>query len=375
MTYIVKKIDQTYVVWFAPANRYMQLQEPAFRILEDWSNKLPKDQIIRNCAHEYRLRVGDARRFVKEMIGQLESLSTSTEETIVHLCTEEYPLPDQVSFTIRNYLINGTNFRFSYGHPDLEDLIHPAFGYLENKNSDATTGHFFHLFYRGDLILLKVDGLVTWSCAYSRPERFAGLVFLQLLNGINNTTNSHWMGAVHASAVSAGNGAILFAAPSGSGKSTFGAMLMNRGYRILSDDFTPVSLNQPKVYPFPEGISVKNRSLQVLQPYFPSLAEAGDSLPDEVYEVFLPITTNGELPEPEPVKAIVFLQYNPEIEVGFKTINNLEAMDHFLQQLWLPPSAEVASQFMDWFFQIPCYTLQYSDTPKAIESISNLFDP
>lgn len=51
----------------------------------------------------------------------------------------------------------------------------------------------------------------------------------------------------------------------------------------------------------------------------------------------------------------------------------LEAMDRFLQQLWLLPTEEVATHFMDWYFQIPCYTLDYSDTKKAINNISKLF--
>jgi hypothetical protein len=195
---------------------------------------------------------------------------------------------------------------------------------------------------------------------------------MQLLNAINHTTDEHWMGAVHASAISSGKGAVLFTASSGSGKSTFAAMLLKQGYKVFSDDFSPISLTNPQVYSFPEGISVKNRSLHVLQPYFPELGEYENSLPDQVYEVFLPIS-EGELPKPEPVKAIVFLRYNPEVELEFKPVSNLDAMDRFLQQLWLPPTTEVAGQFMDWFFQVPCYTLTYSNTKKAISSVAKLF--
>jgi hypothetical protein len=178
------------------------------------------------------------------------------------------------------------------------------------------------------------------------------------------------MGAVHASAVTAGNGAVLFTAPSGSGKSTFAALLMNRGYQVLSDDFSPLSLDSARVYPFPEGISVKNRSLQALQSYFPSLADIGHSLPADVREVHLPLAKEGR---PTPVRAIVFLQYDPAVELEFQAITNLEAMDRFMQQLWLPPTPQVASHFMDWYFQVPCYTLHYSVHDKAINCLSKLF--
>ena len=373
MTYTFRQIEDTYVVWFAPANRFMQLQEPAFRILEDWDHKLPESQIILNCSLQFNLRMGEAQRFVREVTDQLQSLvSQYSEDKIVSGSHEEVPLPDLESFITKYYRINGKNFRFRYSDSSLEKLIHPGFEYLEHKISESETDHEFDLFYSGDQVILQTDGLSTWKCPDSKPENFVGQVYLQLLNCIHLSNDAHWMGAVHASAVSAGKGAVLFTAPSGSGKSTFAAMLMNQGYQVLSDDFSPISLNQSKVYPFPEGISVKNRSLQVLQPYFPSLAGTGSSLPNNVREVFLPIS-NGDLPAALPVKAIVILQYNPEVDVAFKKISNLDMMDRFLQQLWLPPTTEVASRFIDWYFQIPCYTLDYSDTKKAIETVSNLF--
>ena len=373
MNYTFRQIEDTYVVWLAPANRYMQLQEPAFRILEDWTHKLPESQIILNCELQFNLRMDEAQRFVREVTNQLKSLvSQYSEDKIVSGSHEEVPLPDLESFSTKYYRINGKNFRFRYSDQGLQELIHPGFEYLEHQISELKADHEFNLFYSGDQAILQTDGQSTWKCPDSKLENFVGLVYLQLLNCIHHSTDADWMGAVHASAVSAGNGAVLFTAPSGSGKSTFAAMLMNQGYQVLSDDFSPISLNHAKVYPFPEGISVKNRSLQVLQSYFPSLAGTGSCLPNDVREVFLPLT-KGELPSPASVKAIVFLQYDPAVELEFKKIPNLDAMDRFLQQLWLPPTTEVASHFMDWYFQIPCYTLHYSDTTKAINSLSNLF--
>jgi len=375
MSYIYRKIEDTYVVWYTPANRYMQLQEPAFRILEDRSNELTDSQIVGNCAYQFKLEKGEAQRFVMEVTDQLQSLTSNyTEVNIVSPFDDTIHYAHQKWFTARYYLINGMNFRFRYSHPALEEMIHPGFEYLENKLPQSKAIHTFDLYYWDELAILQTDGQNRWKCPSSEPEHFVGLVFMQMMNCIHHLTDAHWMGAVHASAVSGGNGTVLFTAPSGSGKSTFAAMLMNKGYQVLSDDFSPISLNQSKVFPFPEGISVKNRSLYILQSYFPSLAKKEISLPYDIKEVFLPLTT-GELPPPAPVSAIVFLQYNPYVEVELKKVPNLEVMDLFLQQLWLPPTDEVASRFMDWYFQIPCYTLAYSNNAKAINSLSKLFNP
>lgn len=373
MSFIYKQIEGTYAVWFAPANRYMQLQKPAFRILQDWTNKLPESQIIRNCAHEFKLPMDQSLRFVLEVTEQFRTLINNYKgEPPINPYPQLVPLPDYRWYAIKYYRINGKAYRFRYRRAGMEKMIHPGFSYLEHKTHQQEADHTFDLFDSGDQLTLQTEGQYSWSCANSKPEQFIGLVYMQLLNCIHHTTDAHWMGAVHASAVSAGMGAILFTAPSGSGKSTFAALLMNKGYQVLSDDYSPLSLTEPKVYPFPEGISVKDRSLQVLQSCYPTLAETRNTLPEPVREVFLPLTT-GELPAPEPVKAIVFLEYNPAVELELIKIPNLGAMDRMLQQLWLPPTAEVATAFMDWYFQTPTYTLRYSDTGKASECVSTLF--
>lgn len=373
MTYIFKKVDQTYVVWYAPANRYLHLQEPAFRILKDWDNQVTEDQIIWNCTKEFELPLSNAREFVKDVIRQLQSLAgKSNTDQFVSEITEPVRTPVTLSFSVKTYSISGKIFEFRFGNPYLEELIHPALGTHECNPEHNIAEYSFDLYNWSDQLMLHSNSGKSYTCPDTKIEYFIGLVNMQLLNSLNTTDNSYWMGAVHASAVISGKEAILFTAPSGSGKSTFAAMLMNLGYQVLSDDFAPISLNQPKVYSFPESISVKNRSLKVLQPYFPELAGIGDSLADDVSEVFLPVS-RGQLPEPKPVKAIVFLKYDSTISFELKRISNLDAMDRFLKQLWLPPTNEVARQFMDWYFQIPCYTLTYSDTVKALDSVSGLF--
>ncbi len=372
MNYIFKKTGDTFVVWLAPANRYMQLQEPAFRVLEDWDNKIPVEQIIAGCVAEYGLESGEARQFVTGIIAQLQSLVNSYHETAKpELLPEGVPLPG-IPFTTKNYEINGKNFLFRYFHPDLQEWIHPGLSYLEGAIPANGADGSFDLFFSGDRAILQINGNTTWDCFGADVERYIGLVYLQLLNRIHQTSDDFWMGAVHASAVSAGAGAILFTAPSGSGKSTLAALLMKQGYQVLSDDFSPVSLNDSRIFPFPDGLSVKSRSLPVLKSYFPSLENAGERLSSGAIEVFLPIAT-GLLPSPAPVRAIVFVKYDAATDCELEMAENLAVMDAFLQQLWLPPAHEVASRFLDWFFEIPCYRLTYSDHAKMVEAVEELF--
>ena len=372
MNYIFKLVHDTFVVWLEPANRYLLLHEPAFMILKEWASQIPEDQIIWSCMKEYGLPMSDACLFVNEVIQQLESLiSNNKEEQIICELEPSSLHAEYISFSTKSYLINGQVVQFRYGDPYLEELIHPGFE-SPGKISESDAKYSFNLFYRGDQLILQSNFGKSYQCSGSKIEYYLGLINMQLLNSIYHTKDNYWMGAVHASSVSFRKGAVLFTAPSGSGKSTFAAILMNRGYEVLADNFSPISLNLPCVYPFPEAILIKNRSLKVLQPYFTSLAATENRYSENVPEVFLPITHN-ELHVPKAVKAIVFLKYDLTVGFELKKISNLDAMDRFLQQLWLPPTKEVASQFMDWYFQIPCYTLNYSETGKAIDRVSKLF--
>jgi hypothetical protein len=62
---------------------------------------------------------------------------------------------------------------------------------------------------------------------------------------------------VHAAAVADDSGAFLLAGSSGSGKTTLSLMLAQRGFRILSDDFTPLDRASGMAAPFPKALGVR----------------------------------------------------------------------------------------------------------------------
>lgn len=91
--------------------------------------------------------------------------------------------------------------------------------------------------------------------------------------------HSHQFLIIHAAVVEKrGFGAIL-AAPPGSGKSTLCAGLVNRGWRLLSDEMALVSIDTGRLVPIPRPISIKNQSIDVLRAFAP-LAEFGRTVRD-----------------------------------------------------------------------------------------------
>ncbi|MDB5693797.1 MAG: HprK-related kinase [Alphaproteobacteria bacterium] len=66
---------------------------------------------------------------------------------------------------------------------------------------------------------------------------------------------------LHASAVERDGRALLMTGHSGAGKSTLAALLGERGWRFLGDEFALVDLETGALHPFPRAISLKNEAL------------------------------------------------------------------------------------------------------------------
>jgi HprK-related kinase A len=70
---------------------------------------------------------------------------------------------------------------------------------------------------------------------------------------------------LHASAVERDGRALLMTGHSGAGKSTLAALLGERGWRFLGDEFALVDLASGALHPFPRAISLKNEAAYLFE--------------------------------------------------------------------------------------------------------------
>jgi len=75
----------------------------------------------------------------------------------------------------------------------------------------------------------------------------------------------------HAAVVEKTGRALILPAPPGSGKSTLCAGLVNRGWRLLSDELTLIDLASCEVVPLPRPVSLKNASIDVIRAFAPAV--------------------------------------------------------------------------------------------------------
>jgi HprK-related kinase A len=69
---------------------------------------------------------------------------------------------------------------------------------------------------------------------------------------------------LHAAAVERDGHALLMTGESGSGKSTLAALLGERGWRFMGDEFALVDLVDGRLHPFPRAVSLKNEAIDVI---------------------------------------------------------------------------------------------------------------
>lgn len=95
------------------------------------------------------------------------------------------------------------------------------------------------------------------------------------------STHCHQYLIFHSAVIARGGRALVLPAPPGSGKSTLCAGLVNRGWRLLSDELTLLEPATGNVVPLPRPVSLKNQSIDVIRRFAPD-AVVGPAVHDTV---------------------------------------------------------------------------------------------
>jgi len=83
------------------------------------------------------------------------------------------------------------------------------------------------------------------------------------------TAYSHHVLIMHAATVAKGDRALIMPAPPGSGKSTLCAALVNRGWRLLSDELTIIRLDTGQITGLARPVNLKNYSIDLIRGFAP----------------------------------------------------------------------------------------------------------
>jgi HprK-related kinase A len=96
-----------------------------------------------------------------------------------------------------------------------------------------------------------------------------GLLALEMAMNLQMALGHRRHLLIHAASVERDGRALVMTGASGSGKSTLAAMLGERGWRLMGDEFALIDLDDGTIHPFPRAVSLKNQSIAVLERIVP----------------------------------------------------------------------------------------------------------
>jgi hypothetical protein len=374
--YISKEAGDSRIVWLKSKNRYIVLQKPAFDIFKCLATGRSEEGTAKWFSEKYGINIEDALFFTQDIHLNIKQLKANN-------LLAEYPKTDKIdtlrlkslhSNLSKNYLVFGKRIQFSYYNSWLMDMVHPGLAHLEIHSEERADVQ-FSLFQDADELILKINDDRFFCWPVDKSEYFKGSVSLQLLNFLYGLNDKDWMGAFHAAALSKNNQAVLISAPSGFGKSTLTALLMAKGLNLISDDLVPISRKNQQIFSYPAGISVKPGAIGMLSAYFPELKNAKTRLNTSTgKEVTCIAPSSKVLQEAAKVKAILFPEFNKNVDFEWEKVDNISVLNDFITESWIASDENSVSIFLDWFFQLPCYRLRYSSNEMAVQKIQELFE-
>ncbi len=263
---------------------------------------------------------------------------------------------------------------------DLVQLVHKMYGSAPLLGDDALCQ--FHIDIK------KPSGLRHWIKPQAiftidglQPfDPFPANHALPLLEwGLNWCISSAANGflILHSAAVEKNGKGIILPALPGSGKSTLCAGLINRGWRLLSDEFGILDQTTGQLIPIPRTLPLKNQSIEVIKQFAPN-ALIGPTFPKtrkgDVAHLAPPPDSILRQDERVQPRFVVFPKFNKgqstqlasqKKSLAFTRLSN----NSFNYQLTMEQGFTTLTRLVR---NTDCYGLTFGDMDSAIETLDNL---
>lgn len=190
-------------------------------------------------------------------------------------------------------------------------------------------------------------------------------------------TYAHQFLLLHSAVIERDGLAVILPAPPGSGKSTLCAGLVNRGWRLLSDELALISLKDASISPLGRPISLKNQSIDVIRSYVPNAVFSEvvhDTSKGSVSLLKVPGETLRRIHETAKPRWVIFPKYvagaPAKLAPRSKANSMLELGRNSFNYMVLGRAGfEVLSKVMDGS---DCYDFEYSQLDDAVSIFDGL---
>ena len=358
------QMDEGVILWLSPVNKYILVKPPIDQIIKMVWESNEFDSAVEFCKSNMELEREEAVIVVSNIEEQLSGLKIDSgkEEPGKQLsfAFQQISTANQIT-----YKINDTLFSVEYETPEAQELIHPKFSSFK-LGGYSKADHQLRVLHSKNGFSLWVNNKHIGSWKRTEGHLLGGKVSMQILQKLYNNEEDDWIGVFHAAAVSTGDRCLMFLGDSGNGKSTLSALLMANGLDVLADDFLPIENSENLICRFPSAISVKKQALDLLTPIYPGLKSSEEHYNPSLNKTFRYLPQSKTTKTAVPCEALVFVKYQKDIGFECNKMDKNEAFQKLVCDSWLSPIESNVRKFVNWFQQLPCYKLTYSDNDRMI---------
>ncbi len=301
----------------------------------------------------------------------IQETEASENNPLVGQCYDLKMAPYK-SFCLR---LAGFDFLMRFSHQEIEELFTPVFAHLECSCSNQPV--IFDVVKIDNQFLMVTDGLII--DVFSNPAEITPRLSYHVVDSAYRKID--FLIAIHAAALSLGNGCVVFPGSCGVGKTTLSAALIKAGFKYFTDDTAILDRKTRSIVAVPVCLRIKEGSWETVE---------------EMFQQSLSVTVHGSsdgrkiryLAPPEGrfaqgmvvgnfVKALVFPEYSPESRTSIQPISRLDAV-HRLQECGYDVGACLNKakvvELLDWIKDVDCYEMNIGSLSEATSIVRRLLD-
>jgi hypothetical protein len=169
---------------------------------------------------------------------------------------------------------------------------------------------------------------------------------------------------LHAGSVERSGQAVLLAGQSGQGKSTLTTRLCETGWRLLSDDISPVRMETDSVVPFPQS---------PVRRLHPGREVSGDEL-SRLERETVSLAAEKIVRSDIPIRAAIFIAYCPGADTKIVRLPQGSAALELLRNLtnFIDHKGAAVNRAAELARRLPGYSLEWSDSTNAALEIEQV---